>query len=131
MRRTFSVTQDLIRGLPLVFDRLKKRRIPGRAWDDAELRQRRFEDRGPKLGDPATGFARGREDGGVRRGVFDVRASVRRLVSALSSELLPTLERPATAISGASGSGRNSRPGADFRNSTGPANSLRACSAKS
>ena len=55
----------------------------------------------------------------MRPGVFDVRASVLRLVSALSSELLPTLERPAKAISGTVASGRNCSPGADFRKSIG------------
>ena len=36
----------------------------------------------------------------VRPGVWEVRASALRLVSAFSSEDLPTLERPAKAISG-------------------------------
>ena len=60
----------------------------------------------------------------VRPGVFEVRASPLRLVSALSSEDLPTLERPAKAISGQSGSGRNLSAGADFRNVDRPGKQL-------
>ena len=41
----------------------------------------------------------------VRPGVFDARARSRVPVSALMSEDLPTLERPAKAISGVAGSG--------------------------
>ena len=44
----------------------------------------------------------------VRPGVCEVRASPVRLVSALMSEDLPTLERPAKAISGAPTGGRPS-----------------------
>src|SRR5580700_10388426 len=39
----------------------------------------------------------------VRPGVLDVRASVRRPVSAFTRDDLPTLERPAKAISGPAG----------------------------
>ena len=67
----------------------------------------------------------------VRPGVFEVRARLLRLVSRLSSEDLPTLERPAKAISGTPGSGRNLSSGADFRNETGPEKSFRAASSSS
>src|SRR6478735_4091452 len=62
----------------------------------------------------------------VRPGVFDVRASALRFVSAFNSDDLPTFDRPANATSGTAGSGRNCSPGPDFRNSIGPAKSLRA-----
>jgi hypothetical protein len=67
----------------------------------------------------------------VRPGVFEVRASDLRLVSALSSELLPTFDRPAKAISGSLWSGSYLSSGADFTKSIGPANNLRARSAGS
>ena len=51
----------------------------------------------------------------VRPGVFDVRASLLRLVSALSSELLPTFERPANAISGDVGVGQELQLGRRFQ----------------
>ena len=60
--------------------------------------------------------------------IFDVRAKPLRPVSALSSDDLPTFERPANATSGTTGAGRCSRLGADFRKPTGPANVLRAAS---
>src|SRR3546814_7990381 len=47
----------------------------------------------------------------VRPGVLDVRASEFRPVNALSSDDLPTLDRPANAISGTAGSGRKLRSG--------------------
>src|SRR5690606_24548599 len=67
----------------------------------------------------------------VRPGVTEVRAIARRPVSALSSEDLPTFERPAKAIPGASGSGRNLSCGAESRNSTRPENSRLASRARS
>src|ERR1044072_7683467 len=67
----------------------------------------------------------------VSPGVFDVLAQPLRLVTPLRSALFPTFERPAKAISGAIGSGRNFSPGADFRKSTGPEKSLRARSVSS
>ena len=60
----------------------------------------------------------------VRPGVLEVRARALRPVSRLSSDDLPTLERPAKAISGTFGSGRNWSWGADLRNETGPEKSL-------
>src|ERR1700712_3671978 len=64
----------------------------------------------------------------VRPGVFDVRARLLRLVSALSSDDLPTFDRPANATSGTSAPGRCSSLGADLRNAIGPAKVLRAAS---
>ena len=61
----------------------------------------------------------------VRPGVCEVRASVVRPVSALISDDLPTLERPAKAISGAPIGGRPSDLAAAKKKSQGPANSLR------
>src|SRR3546814_7812656 len=57
----------------------------------------------------------------VRPGVLDVRASPLRLVSAFSSDDLPTLDRPAKATSFTAMSGRNLRSGADLRKAMGPA----------
>jgi hypothetical protein len=57
----------------------------------------------------------------VRPGVFEVRASALRFASALSSDDLPTFERPANATSGTTGFGRCSSLGADLRNAIGPA----------
>ena len=51
----------------------------------------------------------------MRPGVFDVRASALRLASALSSELLPTFERPAKAISGTVGIGQELQPRRRFQ----------------
>ena len=64
----------------------------------------------------------------VRPGVCEVRASVVRPVSALISDDLPTLERPAKAISGAPIGGRPSDLAAAKKKSQGPANSLRPAS---
>ena len=67
----------------------------------------------------------------VRPGVRDVRASAARPVSALTSEDLPTFERPAKAISGAPTGGKPSARAAAKMNSHGPANSLRPASVQS
>ena len=64
----------------------------------------------------------------MRPGVFDVRARLWRPVSALTSEDLPTFERPAKAISGAPIGGRPSDLAAAKKKSHGPANSLRPAS---
>src|ERR1700692_1073177 len=61
----------------------------------------------------------------VRPGVFEVRASARRPVSALIKLDLPTLERPANAISGALiGSTESTEPAAEMK-SHAPANKSR------
>src|SRR5438270_7643765 len=67
----------------------------------------------------------------VRPGVRDMRASVLRPVSALISDDLPTLERPATAISGNVAGGKPSIFEATQMNSPGPANRRRPDSRKS
>ena len=67
----------------------------------------------------------------VRPGVCDARASAERPVSALMSEDLPTLERPAKAISGAPIGGRPSERAAAKKKSQGPAKSLRPISVQS
>src|SRR6478736_4066972 len=67
----------------------------------------------------------------VRPGVRDMRASVLRPVSALISDDLPTLERPATAISGKLAGGSPSIFDAPQMNSQGPANRRRPDSRKS
>ena len=64
----------------------------------------------------------------MRPGVCEVRASAERPVSALISDDLPTLERPAKAISGAPIGGRPSDLAAAKKKSQGPANSLRPAS---
>src|ERR1700723_479886 len=61
----------------------------------------------------------------VRPGVWEVRASDVRLGSALMSDDLPTLERPAKGISGPSVGGSPSDLAAAKKKSQGPANSLR------
>src|SRR5580704_6791448 len=61
----------------------------------------------------------------VRPGVFEVRASARRPVSALIRLDLPTLERPANAISGALIGGTESSPPAAEIKSHAPANNSR------
>ncbi len=61
----------------------------------------------------------------VRPGVRDVRARADRPVSALTSEDLPTFERPAKAISGGPAGGNPSDLAAAKMNSQGPAKSLR------
>ena len=55
----------------------------------------------------------------VRPGVFEVRASPFFETSALISELLPTLERPAKAISGGPSGGRNFSAGTPRMNTQG------------
>src|SRR5712675_2375529 len=67
----------------------------------------------------------------VRPGVFEVRASALRLVSALIRLDLPTLERPAKAISTPSGGGSDSSDEAADRNRHSAANSLRPVSVSS
>src|SRR5580704_10065915 len=64
----------------------------------------------------------------VRPGVFEVRASARRPVSALIRLDLPTLERPANAISGAPIGGTESSPPAAEIKSHAPANKRRPAS---
>src|ERR1700733_13804265 len=64
----------------------------------------------------------------VRPGVFEVRASALRPVSALISEDLPTLERPAKAISGPAIGGSESSDEAADRKAQSPANSRRPAS---
>src|ERR1700722_19765745 len=64
----------------------------------------------------------------VRPGVFEVRASARRPVSALIKLDLPTLERPANAISGAPIGGTESSPPAAEIKSHAPANRRRPAS---
>jgi hypothetical protein len=61
----------------------------------------------------------------VRPGVLEVRARLWRPVSALTSEDLPTFERPAKAISAAPIGGSPSDLAAAKKKSQGPANSLR------
>src|SRR5258707_8580321 len=64
----------------------------------------------------------------VRPGVFEVRANARRPVSALIRLDLPTLERPANAISGALiGGTESSEPAAEIK-SHAPANRRRPAS---
>src|SRR5258708_28233820 len=64
----------------------------------------------------------------VRPGVFEVRANARRPVSALIRLDLPTLERPANAISGALiGGTESSEPAAEIK-SHAPANKRRPTS---
>ena len=67
----------------------------------------------------------------VRPGVREVRARLRRPVSALMSEDLPTFERPAKAISGAPTGGRPSERAAAKMNSQVAPNSLRPASVQS
>jgi len=67
----------------------------------------------------------------VRPGVLEVRASALRLVSALMSEDLPTLERPAKAISGVAIGGSWARSVAAQRKSQAPAKSFLPESRKS
>src|SRR5882762_1865466 len=67
----------------------------------------------------------------VRPGVFEVRASALRLVSALIRLDLPTLERPAKAISTPSGGGSDSSDDAADRKRHSAANSLRPVSLSS
>src|SRR5579862_7412168 len=64
----------------------------------------------------------------VRPGVFEVRANARRPVSALIRLDLPTLERPANAISGALIGGTESSPPAAEMKSHAPANKRRPAS---
>jgi hypothetical protein len=64
----------------------------------------------------------------VRPGVFEVRASARRPVSALMRLDLPTLERPAKAISTPRIGGSTSIDPAAQANCQSPANSLRPAS---
>src|ERR1700683_3961279 len=64
----------------------------------------------------------------VRPGVFEVRANARRPVSALIRLDLPTLERPANAISGAPMGGTESSPPAAEIKSHAPANRRRPAS---
>src|SRR5580693_5068890 len=64
----------------------------------------------------------------VRPGVFEVRASARRPVSALIKLDLPTLERPANAISGALIGGTDSSEPAAEMKSHAPANKSRPAS---
>ncbi len=64
----------------------------------------------------------------VAPGLADTRASVRRPVSALTRLDLPTLERPAKAISGSAMAGSDSNDAAPATNSQVPAKSLRAAS---
>src|ERR1700751_3666757 len=64
----------------------------------------------------------------VRPGVCEVRASIRRPVSALMRLDLPTLERPAKAISAPVVAGTAARESAAARNCQGVANSLRPAS---
>src|SRR5580692_4766305 len=64
----------------------------------------------------------------VRPGVFEVRASARRPVSALIRLDLPTLERPANAISGAPIGGTDSIDPAAEMKSHAPANNSRPAS---
>src|SRR5580704_18217031 len=64
----------------------------------------------------------------VRPGVFEVRASARRPVSALIRLDLPTLDRPANAISGALIGGTESSPPAAEIKSHAPANRRRPAS---
>src|SRR6202035_1924498 len=65
---------------------------------------------------------------GVRPGVFEVRASARRPVSALIRLDLPTLERPANAISGAPIGGTESSPPPAEMKTHAPANRRRPAS---
>jgi hypothetical protein len=67
----------------------------------------------------------------VRPGVCDVRASARRPASALIRLDLPTLERPAKAISTPRIGGRASSPPPAAANCQSPANSLRPASISS
>src|SRR4029077_12153272 len=67
----------------------------------------------------------------VRPGVCEVRASALRLVSALIRLDLPTLERPANAISTPSARGSDSRDEGADRNRHSAANSLRPVSLSS
>src|ERR1700704_4148144 len=67
----------------------------------------------------------------VRPGVFEVRANALRLVSALIRLDLPTLERPAKAISTPSGGGSDSSEEAADRKRHSAANSLRPVSLSS
>src|ERR1700704_5499583 len=67
----------------------------------------------------------------VRPGVFEVRASALRMVSALIRLDLPTLERPAKAISTPSGGGSGSSDDAAHRKRHPPANRLRPVSVSS
>ena len=64
----------------------------------------------------------------MRPGVFEMRASARRPVSALTRLDLPTLERPAKAISGRAGAGRPSGPATPATKRQGRANSRRPAS---
>jgi hypothetical protein len=64
----------------------------------------------------------------VRPGVRDIRANVLRPVSALTSDDFPTLERPATAISGSVAGGSPSIFDAPQMNSQGPAKRRRPAS---
>src|SRR5580704_918698 len=64
----------------------------------------------------------------VRPGVFEVRANARRPVSALIRLDLPTLERPANAISGAPIGGTDSIDPAAEMKSHAPANNSRPAS---
>src|SRR5580698_6520870 len=64
----------------------------------------------------------------VRPGVLEVRARLWRPVRALTSEDLPTFERPAKAISGGPIGGRPSDLAAAKKKSQGPAKSLRPAS---
>ena len=64
----------------------------------------------------------------MRPGVLDVRANVLRPVNAFTKEDLPTLDRPAKAISGNSASGNCANPTTPSIKSHGPANTLRAVS---
>src|SRR2546423_6806173 len=67
----------------------------------------------------------------VRPGVWEVRASALRPVSALIRLDLPTLERPAKATSMAAIGGSDSIEGDAQKNCQSPANSLRPCSIRS
>src|SRR3978361_1427071 len=67
----------------------------------------------------------------VRPGVLEVRANALRLVSALIRLDLPTLERPAKAISTPSGGGSDSSDEAADRKRHSAANSLRPVSLSS
>src|SRR5581483_9786012 len=67
----------------------------------------------------------------VRPGVLEVRASALRPVSALMRLDLPTLERPAKAISTPAIGGRVSIDGDAQMNLKSPANNLRPCSIRS
>src|SRR5579863_8188244 len=80
---------------------------------------------------PASGGPSKKISSWVRPGVFDVRASALRPVSALIRLDLPTLERPAKATSTPAIGGNVSIEGAAQKNCQSPANNLRPCSIRS